>query len=399
MTEWSARQAATGVLLLLVVIGSLRSCQQLAVIVAAGVTVIIADRCMRSTSWPLLIPALIGALAVAELCSGRASNIGWFAICVLTGRCALQAGWAIAGVFMTGAIALFGFEWIVVSDDPGWTTWIVGTVFTTVVCLLFRRQYQLLGELRVAQAGLADRARAEERLRISRELHDVIAHSLVVSLLHVSSARLAVDENPAEAAESLAEAERLGRQSLTEVRQAVGLLRVADTTAGGLTPLPGTAQLPALIDVFRRAGVRVSYQVDGDLAGFTATAGLTVYRILQEALTNAARHAPGADTSVRIQVGPAGAELRVDNPSPPITAYAHGFGLSSMRERAEALGGTLEAGPSPTGWHVLALLPRQPLHDQPPRAQPWRAQPVDHQPYPDPTALAPTPAPASAEPA
>ena len=138
-------------------------------------------------------------------------------------------------------------EWTTVEEDLGWAAWIAGTVFTVVVALMARRQGQLIDELRAAQAGLADRARVEERNRIARELHDVIGHALTVSQLHVSSARLAVEEDPAEAVASLVEAERLGLQSLREVRHAVGLLR-EDGDPSATTPLPGAEQLPTLVD-------------------------------------------------------------------------------------------------------------------------------------------------------
>ena len=153
----------------------------------------------------------------------------------------------------------------------------------------------LVAQLRAAQAGLAAKARAEERNRISRDLHDVIAHSLTVSLLHVMSARLAVESDPEDAARSLAEAERLGRESLAEVRQVVGLLR-ADGAVPDLDrtlPQPGVSGVPSLVERFQAAGADVTLTVDGDAGRLPATVGLAVYRILQEALTNVIRHAPG----------------------------------------------------------------------------------------------------------
>ncbi|MGI8751611.1 MAG: histidine kinase [Acidimicrobiales bacterium] len=100
----------------------------------------------------------------------------------------------------------------------------VGTALTVLASMLLRHELDLVSQLRAAQAGLAGRARAEERNRIARELHDVIAHTLTISLLHVTSARLAVEFDPDDAARALAEAERLGRDSLEEVRAALGLL-------------------------------------------------------------------------------------------------------------------------------------------------------------------------------
>jgi signal transduction histidine kinase len=372
MNDLPARSVAPVAIALLVLIGAARSPQSLSLTLVAVAVAIVAVGFLRSAGWALLVPALVTTTAVALVCSGEASNVGWFALCVLAGVCAFQAGAAVAVTFSAAAIGVFLLQWAVISGDPGWSTWIVGTMFTTLTCLMARRQHGLLVQLRAAQAGLADRARAEERVRISRELHDVIAHSLTVSLLHVSSARLAVDEDPAEAAAALAEAERLGRRSLTEVRQAVGLLRDEDGTISR-APMPGVDQIAGLIDGFRRAGVPVSFELLGDLSGFTATAGLTVYRILQEALTNAARHAPGAEIHVQIKVSADQTVLTVDNtqtvtPSAPAQPTTNGYGLSTMRERAEALGGNLEAGPSPTkggghdaGWRVRALLPGQPF--------------------------------------
>ncbi len=226
----------------------------------------------------------------------------------------------------------------------GWAAWIAGTVFTVVFALMARRQGQLIDELRAAQAGLADRARVEERNRIARELHDVIGHALTVSQLHVSSARLAVEEDPTQAVASLVEAERLGLQSLREVRQAVGLLR-EDGDPSATTPLPGAEQLPTLVDGFRRAGVDISYEVVGEPARLPATVAITVYRILQEALTNVARHAAGAATRVRIEVDPAQTVLTVDSMGEAGVNNHGGIGLSTMKERAEVLGGDLAAGP------------------------------------------------------
>ncbi|HVU91167.1 MAG TPA: histidine kinase, partial [Jatrophihabitans sp.] len=205
-----------------------------------------------------------------------------------------------------------------------------------------------------AQAGLARRAQAEERARVARELHDVIGHSLTVSLMHVTAARLALDEDRDEAARALEEAERLGRASLAEVRQAVGLLRSADGSES-TAPLPGGAEIKDLIEQFRTAGVEVRAGIDGDLAALPPTVGLAAYRILQEALTNAVKHAPGAAVAVEIELAADAVRLGVDSAGAP--RAGSGLGLVGMRERAESLGGTLAAGPGGSGWLVRAELP------------------------------------------
>jgi hypothetical protein len=153
---------------------------------------------------------------------------------------------------------------------------------------------------------------------------------------------------------AVAEAERLGRETLAEVRMAVGMLRQPDDS-GRTTPLPGVDGLPALVNRFRSAGADVTLTVDGDTGRLPATTGLGVYRILQEALTNAAKHAPGAPTTVRLAVAADAVRLAVDSAAEPGTGS--GLGLLSMRERAESLGGRCQAGPGGQGWLVQATLP------------------------------------------
>jgi signal transduction histidine kinase len=213
---------------------------------------------------------------------------------------------------------------------------------------------------------MAEQARAQERNRIARELHDVIAHTLTVSLLHVSSARLAVEHDPQDAARALAEAERLGRESLDEVRLAVGMLH-RGTDAGPTAPLPGAGDLPALVARFDSAGADVSLSIEGETGGLPATVGLALYRILQEALTNVVKHAPGAPAAVRLVVAADETSLEVDSAAPAGTGS--GMGVLSMRERAESLGGTCQAGPGGRGWLVRAVLPVSPGH-QPAGGQP-----------------------------
>jgi signal transduction histidine kinase len=229
-----------------------------------------------------------------------------------------------------------------------------GTTFAVLGGLLIRHERELVSQLRAAQAGLAERARAEERNRIARELHDVIAHTLTVSLLHVTSARLAVEHDPADAARALAEAERLGQESLAEVRLAVGMLHRNDDP-GRTAPLPGAGDLPALVERFRSAGADITLAIDGDTGRLPATTGLAVYRILQEALTNAVKHAPGSPTAVRLAVDANTVRLAVDSAAQPGTGT--GVGVLSMRERAESLGGSCQAGPGGRGWLVQAVLP------------------------------------------
>jgi len=320
-----------------------------AALVAGGAGVLLALR-----RRPLLVYAAVATGGIAVLGHGLPSNVGWFAVCLLGAWCVLTGSRRDGLVYWAAAMALFAAAWLWVKPDPGWGAWMSGTTLSVLAGLLIRHEIDLVWQLRAAQAGLAERARAEERNRIARELHDVIAHALTVLLLHITSARLAAEHDLADAARALAEAERLGRESLAEVRMAVGLLH-QDGDTGPTAPLPGVGDLPALVERFQSAGTDLTLAIDGDTGRLPATTGLAVYRILQEALTNAVKHAPGSPTAVRLAVDASKVRLAVDSAAQPGTGT--GVGLVSMRQRAELLGGSCQAGPGGRGWLVQAALP------------------------------------------
>ena len=351
--EW-ARWVALAVFIVFVAIGLARMnpsppAAVAAAIVSAGAGVLLAQQ-----RRPLLVYAAVATGGIAVLGHGLPSNVGWFAVCLLGAWCVLTGSRRDGLVYWVAAMALFAAEWLWVKPDPGWGAWMAGTTLSVLGGLLIRREINLVAQLRAAQAGLAERARAEERNRIARELHDVIAHTLTVLLLHVSSARLAVEHDLADAARALAEAERLGRESLAEVRLTVGMLH-HDGDTGRSAPLPGVDDLSALVARFRSAGADVALTIDGDTGRLPATTGLAVYRIVQEALTNAVKHARGSPTAVRLAVDPDTVRLAVDSAAEP--GSGTGVGVFSMRERAESLGGSCQAGPGGRGWLVQATLP------------------------------------------
>ena len=182
---------------------------------------------------PPLLYAAVATAGIAVLADGRSNNIGWFAVCLIAGWCVLTGSRREGLAYWAATMVLFAVEWLWVRPDPGWGAWLAGVTLTAAFSLLIRHDRDLLGQLRQAQAGLAEQARTQERNRIARELHDVIGHTLTVSLLHVQSARLAVEHDPADAARALAEAERLGRECLAEVRTTVGMLRARTAAADG----------------------------------------------------------------------------------------------------------------------------------------------------------------------
>jgi signal transduction histidine kinase len=304
---------------------------------------------------PALPYAAAATAGIAALADGQSSNIAWFAVCLLAGACVLASrreGLA----FWAGTMILFVAEWLWGRPDPGWGAWLAGVTLTAGFSLLIRHDRHLLAQLRQAQAGLAEQARTQERNHIARELHDIIGHTLTVSLLHVQSARLAVEHDPSDAARALAEAERLGRECLAEVRMTVGMLRQdGDHPDAGIAPLPGMDSLPALVGRFRSAGADVTLTVEGEAGGLPATTGLAVHRILQEVLTNAVKHAPGAPTVIRLAIGGGTVTLTADSAAEPGTGT--GLGMISMRERAESVGGSCQAGPGGHGWLVRVTLP------------------------------------------
>jgi len=251
--------------------------------------------------------------------------------------------------------------WLAVSNQfEGSFIWIVGIGFGCFAGMAMQSQFLLTKSLREAQADLAESAAADERQRIAREVHDVIAHSLSVSMLHMTAARMALEKDQVQdAIDALREAETQGRSSLSEVRRTVGLLGPDENVT--MPPMPGVADLPRLSMDYQNAGVRVEMRIDADLNDLPPAASLNIYRIVQESLTNAVKHAPGSDVRVLVQVED-GLIIRVQNNagngSKPHNETGTGMGLQSMAERAALLGGKLEVAHEVEGYTVTVVAPR-----------------------------------------
>lgn len=298
--------------------------------------------------------ASVATAGVIVVGNGQPSDIGWFALIVIAAWCVIIGGVEMGLTFWGAAVLVLGGEWLWARRDPGWAPWCAGLTVTVLFSFLLRHQFVLVERLRTAQADLAQRSRAEERNRIARELHDIIAHSLTVSLLHVTSARLALEVDPSDAARALEEAEELGRQSLSEVRATMGLLRSEESGAPS-TPAPGVGQIAELVSGLRRAGADISLLLEGALETVPATIGSCAYRIVQEALTNSSKHARGSKVVVSVRLSDQAVHVDVDSSGAP--GIGTGMGVDNMQERARAVGGLCTAGPGGSGWLVQAKLP------------------------------------------
>jgi signal transduction histidine kinase len=204
-----------------------------------------------------------------------------------------------------------------------------------------------------------------ERARIARELHDVVAHHISMIAVQAETARLTTPGLPAAGAQRFTEIGDTARAGLTEMRRLLGVLREdAAATVADRHPQPGLPQLAELIDAAREAsGAAARLIVSGPVAEFDPGVELAAYRIVQEALTNARRHAPGAAVDVELRYDDNALRLRIrDNgPGPGQAAAAAGHGLLGMRERALAVGGSLHSGTAPGGgFFVEAMLPAKP---------------------------------------
>jgi signal transduction histidine kinase len=251
---------------------------------------------------------------------------------------------------------------VAVAQDPaeiGVPNWIMGTIFPWVVGRAFARHGQVAAELEATRRELAEQALLAERRRIARDVHDFVGHGLAAVMLQVTSARHVLHRDLAAAEDALRSAEEVGRRSMQELRRTLTLLR-RDDEMGVAPPLPTAAEIPELVDQARAGGLAVEFRTDGDLNRIPPGVGLAVYRIAQEALANAARHAPRARTVLGLELTN-GRVAIVAETTGPVSASSEKrrprYGLIGMQERATALGGEFAAGPTPDGWRVSCRFP------------------------------------------
>ncbi|KXK60272.1 histidine kinase [Micromonospora rosaria] len=356
---------------------------------------------------PAAVTAVVAALAFVQVALGWgplpydvAVLIALYSVVAYADR--LRAG-IVAGIVAAVGVVLAAVQ------TPSQVAWyfpalfyglLTGAVWLMALNVRTRRLYVLSLEERAAtlereREAEARAAVAEERTRIARELHDVVAHSMAVMIVQADGARYMIDQSPETARTAVRIVADTGRQALEDMRRLVGVLREPDPAepAAAPPPAPGpdragahdgggtdrddpagltdepthrrpsVTEVPALLDRFRAAGLRVGWTVTGTPAPLSQGVELTVYRLVQEALTNALKHA-GVGAGVQVTLHHAADTVLIDvvddgRGRPAATpAPSGGHGLVGMRERVSVYDGSLTAGPRPAGgWQVRARLP------------------------------------------
>ena len=305
----------------------------------------------------LVVLAAVGSLG--QLLPKRVLDVEAFGLIVLlviynggahtSGRRAWGAG-ATATVF--GLIALL--------TDPDGASFAAIIFFTLLFGAPWLAGYVVqrrrLGEARMRrERDAAEAAIVEERTRIARELHDVVAHAISVIVLQARGGRSLLDSEPDETRGALDTIEHTGEQALVEMRRLVGLLRESDEGLA-LAPQPTLSQLQHLVDQVRAAGLPVELSIEGTRSRCPPGVDLSAYRIVQEALTNALKHAGPARARVRLRVHREALDVEVaDDGAGATNGGDGGHGLVGMRERVTVYGGDLDAGPQPDGGYTVRV--------------------------------------------
>jgi signal transduction histidine kinase len=307
---------------------------------------------------PLLAGWLISFATVAAL----TTNPKWITLAGLAAL--LVAAYLVAANHRRLASVLLDvpllFVAIVSPADPGNVTGVAVVAVVVAAQALGDARRERVASRRAVADTLRDQAAMEERARIARELHDVVAHHVSMVAVQAETARLTTAGMPEEGRERLLAIGDTARDALTEMRRLLGVLRADAGGDAERAPQPGLDRLTDLLEEARAAGASVRLTVSGPVAPLPAGVDLTAYRIVQEALTNARRHAPGAEVDVELRFGTDALRLRVRDDGPgPGDDEPDGHGLLGMRERAATVGGTLHAGRAEGGgFEVEAELPR-----------------------------------------
>ncbi|GAA0962145.1 sensor histidine kinase [Actinocorallia libanotica] len=323
--------------------------------------------------WPRAVFTVVALVSFAQWLAGMAPQVANMAVLIALYTIATRSRlpWALAAA----GVCVFGFSLVTFDGDQSvrdslsamatMTVFIVATLVFGVYLGTRRAYLQSLEERALQSEQERDTqvrmAMAAERARIARELHDVIAHNVSVMVVQADGAAYAIDTDVDRAKNALETISATGRLALGEMRRLLGVLRESDDT-GAYTPQPGVEQLDDLVEQVRDAGLPLDFTVEGEPKELPQGLQLSVFRIVQEALTNTLKHAgPGASARVRLRYDNGAVEIHVQDDGRG-TAMAEndgkGHGLAGMRERAALYGGTVRAEPVPGGgFEVAARLP------------------------------------------
>jgi signal transduction histidine kinase len=330
-------------------------------------------------AWCIMIVAdVLGAIVTMSTSTGHDRPAPWTAM-IIVGYVVVslllslrESRRTLLGIWLTTVVVslvLGAFR-----DDGSQDTSVLLIVLSGVALLLGAllrergdAQRRLVEQETISEAERAQRTLLEERARIARELHDVVAHHMSVITVQADSAPYRLNGLPDAAREEFGSIAASARESLTEMRRLLAVLRSEDTP-GERSPQPGLSRLPHLVEATVRAGIpidlsRPELTVLTQLADVTPAVDLSAYRIVQEALSNVMRHAPGARTTITVTLDQEHLLILVVNGPPAETpdsleGSGTGHGLVGMRERVRLVGGTVDAGPLPDGgFRVAAQLP------------------------------------------
>jgi signal transduction histidine kinase len=316
--------------------------------------------------WPLAVLGAALANSLAWTALGFPGNPVFLLLVSLyaVGRYSLE--WRLSLAALAAALAVVGFGQV--TDGDSASEIVTGLILTALSWYVgrrvrIRRYYAAVARERAEhlewkRATEAQRAIADARAGIARELHDVVAHNVSVMTVQAGVARLVVADDPERAQEAIGAVEEAGRRALDELRHLLGVLRPG-TASGDLDPQPALDQVHDLVDQLRQTGMSISLAVDVS-SELPVRVDLFAYRIVQEALTNVLKHG-GVDAAAQVRLGEAAGHLDIevtDTGTATSTLPGSGQGIVGMKERATLLGGTFEAGPRPEGgYRVLARLP------------------------------------------
>lgn len=320
---------------------------------------------------PVVVFAALAAASVGYYLAGYPDGPGWVSLFIAVYSLAAYGDGHRSLQIIGATLVGLSVVWLLTADlsplnTSGWVFFRIGAAVMAAALGESVRSRRVIAEQATERAERAERTKETEarqrvdaeRLRIARDVHDTVAHSLAIINVHAGVTAHMLDKHPEHARDTLVTIEQTSAQALHELRTTLGMLRDGDP---GRTPTPGLGQLDQLTAMARDAGLEVTIDVHGRPRELPSAVDHTAYRILQESVTNAIRHAGPARVAIWLGYGDSDLQIRVTDDGPGPRSVADGRGIVGMRERAALLGGRLTAAPCPGGgFEVTADLPLAP---------------------------------------